>query len=123
MVMETENAVTFELVYRLPNSLEISKCKLQVIKVRHAQSLKELWDTFDFNICCFAADAHMVYADTAALADLATNEITLRHKAHSQNFPTRVLKHFSQGYHVNDQLLLQAVKQIVEKDVNWCNNY
>lgn len=123
MVMETENAITFDLHYKLSDQSEALTCKLQLIKVRHAESLQQLWETFDFNICCFAADAHSVYADAAALADAHAHEITVRHNHASKNLPLRVFKHFSQGYHVSDDLLRQAMRQIAEKDVDWCNNY
>ena len=121
--METENAITFDLNYQLPAESEIRNCKLQIIKVRYAESLQELWQTFDFNVCCFAADAHRVYADVAALADAHAHEITVRHDHASKNMPLRVFKHFSQGYHVHDDLLRQAMRQIADKDVDWCNNY
>ena len=123
MSVDTENATTFDLFYQLPQQSEVITCKLQVIKVRYADSLKQLWETFDFNVCCFAADAHRVYADPAALSDAHAHEITVRHDHASRNMPLRVFKHFSQGYHVPDQLILQAMRQIAEKDVDWCNNY
>jgi hypothetical protein len=121
--METENAITFDLNYQLPEESEIRNCKLQVIKVRYAASLQELWKAFDFNVCCFAADALRVYADQAALRDAHAHEITVRHDHASKNLPLRVFKHFSQGYLVSDDLLKQAMRQIAEKDVDWCNNY
>jgi hypothetical protein len=123
MVLESENAITFDLWYQMPNQTEILTCKLQVIKVRHAHSLQQLWSTFDFNLCCFAADAHNVYADVAALQDVENHEISQRYQGHSKNLPLRVFKHFSQGYHVNDLLLKQAMRQIADKDVDWCQNY
>lgn len=123
MVMETENAITFELTYQMPDSRDFSSCKLQVIKVRHAASLQQLWQTFDFNLCCFAVDAQFVYADASAVQDVQAHEITPRHTQHSKNLPLRVFKHFSQGYHVDDELLKQAIRQIADKDVDWCNNY
>jgi hypothetical protein len=122
-ILETDNAITFNLWYQLPTESEIRNCKLQVIKVRYAESLRALWDTFDFNVCCFAADAHKVYADPAAISDAETHEITHRNPQHSKNLPLRVFKHFSQGYHVSDELLKQAIRQIAEKDVDWCNKY
>lgn len=123
LALESENAITFDLYYRTPHDPQAHTCKLQVIKVRHAESLQQLWETFDFNVCCFAADAHRVYADPAALADAHAHEITVRHDHASRNLPLRVFKHFSQGYQVSDQLLRQAMRQIAEKDVDWCNNY
>lgn len=121
VAMETDNAITFELHYVMDQ--EIKTCKLQIIKVRHAHSLHALWDTFDFNVCCFAADSHNVYGDPAAISDAQAHEITRRNSQHSKNLPLRVFKHFSQGYHVPDDLLREAIRQIAEKDVDWCNNY
>lgn len=123
LIMETDNACTFEMFYQMPGETDVKNCKLQVIKARYSNSLQDLWKTFDFNLCCFAADAIKVYADPVALADVELNQITPRHDAHSRNLPLRVLKHFSQGYHVSDQLLLKAVRQIADKEMDWCNNY
>jgi hypothetical protein len=123
MIMETENACTFEMFYQMPGDSEVKNCKLQVIKARYSDSLQDLWKTFDFNLCCFAADATRVYADTAAITDVELNQITPRNDVHSRNLPLRVLKHFSQGYHVDDQLLMKAVRQIADKEMDWCNNY
>jgi len=123
MIMETDNACTFELYYQIPGDSEVKNCKLQVIKARYSNSLQDLWSTFDFNLCCFATDATHVYADSSALTDVELNQITPRNHTHSRTLPLRVLKHFSQGYHVSDQLLMQAVRQIADKEMDWCNNY
>jgi hypothetical protein len=121
--METDNAITFDLHYVMPGGMQIQSAKLQVIKVRDAQSLTELWQGFDFNVCCFAADDEHLYADPAALEDVQLNQITRRNPENSQNMPLRVFKHFSQGYHVPDHMILEAMKRIAEGEVDWCNNY
>lgn len=123
LVMDSSNALTFELYYQLPGDTELKTCKLQVIKVRYAQSLHDLWKSFDFNVCCFAADAQKAYADPAALVDLHDNAISVRYHVASINLPLRVFKHFSQGYHVDDELIKKAMRQIADKEVDWCNNY
>ena len=120
-VMETDNAITFDINYDYNKIAQT--CKMQMIKVRQAPSLMEIWSDFDFNVCCFAVDFEFLYADEQALQDLETNTITCRNINANKNRAPRIMKHFSQGYHVDDGLLLQAFKQICDKDVDWCNNY
>lgn len=119
--LETDNAITWELFYGYDQDNHMTK--LQTIKTRYADSLEGVWDTFDFNVCCFAVDAEYVYASPQAIQDLDNNEITSNGELQGRSLPLRVFKHFTQGFHVSDELLLQAVKQIRENEVDWCNNY
>jgi len=121
--VRTDNAITFDLHYAEPHTETTLECQLQVILAREAPTLEELWKEFDFNVCCFAVDTNFVYADLLAVEDLNLNQITPRSEDPNKNKPLRVFKHFSQGYHVHDDLLKEAIKQICNKEVDWCNNY
>jgi hypothetical protein len=121
--VRTDNAITFDLHYAEPHTETTLECQLQVILAREALTLEELWKEFDFNVCCFAVDTNFVYADLLAVEDLNLNQITPRSEDPNKNKPLRVFKHFSQGYHVHDDLLKEAIKQICNKEVDWCNNY
>lgn len=121
--MRTDNAITFDLEYRHLDGESHAQCQLQVILAREAPTLQELWKEFDFHVCCFAVDSQFVYADPLAVEDLDSNQITPRSNDSNKNKPLRVFKHFSQGFHVHDDLLKAAIKNICNKEVDWCNNY
>lgn len=121
LTMQTTNATSFDMT--VPGTPKGSNLyQLQVIHVRLAPSLHELWQTFDFNLCCFAVDATHIYADPLALQDLAQNTISLR-SAPSKNLSLRVLKHHTQGIGVSDELLKMGMQQICDGSADLCNNY
>lgn len=121
--METENATTFHLFYKLPDGSTAPTVKLQVIKVRQATSLTELWQEFDFHVCCFAADARYVICTPEAKQSADDRMLTVNSQAHNKNLPLRTMKYVSQGFDVHPDQLLQAFEQICDGDCEWEQSY
>lgn len=121
--METENAITFDLHYRLPDHTSAPTVKLQIIKVRQAASLQDLWQEFDFDVCCFAADAQYVMCTPEAKQNADHKLLSLNASASNKNLPLRLIKYVSQGFDAPPDQLLEAFERICDGDCEWEQNY
>lgn len=121
--LETENAITFDLHYKLPDGTLAPTVKLQVIKVRQAASLMGLWQEFDFDVCCFAADAQYVICTPEAQQNADARMLTLNTQASNKNLPLRMIKYVAQGFDAPNDQLVAAFERICDGDCEWEQNY
>lgn len=91
---------------------------IQLIKSRYSSDLQDLWKYFDFSVCCVAADDTYLYADDQAVKDMVDNQLNLTGQI-KENLPLRILKYYSYGLDVSDQLLLCSAKKISQGDMEW----
>ena len=120
--LETPNADTWQIGPDSEGSLDIT-VKLQFIKKYYADSYTELWDKFDFTVCQFAADKDTIVASDSAITDTANNELVVSNPENSKCLSLRIVKYFSYGFGISDELLLSAAEQIVNGEVEWDEQY
>jgi hypothetical protein len=117
--METQNAIT----YHISHEDQDDPIKLQLVKPQYGQTLTELFDSFDFTVSCFAADAHTVVGTSHACAHVINKQLHLKNMRKPENLPLRVLKHLTYGFKADASLLSQVSKQIRSGDVAWTPEY
>ena len=118
----TPNADTWQIGPDSEGSLDIT-VKLQFIKKYYADSYLKLWDKFDFTVCQFAADQDTIVASDSAITDATNNELVTANPKNSKCISLRIVKYFSYGFSVSDELLLSAAEQIVNGEVEWDEQY
>ena len=116
-LLNTKNAETWEI-----NGLG-SSAKLQLIKKYYGESYSMIWNRFDFTVCQFAADQNTIVASPAAIKDTDNNKLLVVNLANSKCLPLRIMKYFSYGFDVADDLLLSAADQILKGEVDWLEHY
>lgn len=114
---QSSNADTWEIYFKDRN------LKIQFIKKYYCQSLIELWNTFDFTVCQFAADSANIIASDAAINDSSNNQIVIANKNNSRCIPLRILKYLSHGFSISDEILLLAAEKIKTGELDWENEY
>jgi hypothetical protein len=117
--METENAATYHVQKRNCDHVY----KVQLIKVRYAPTLEELWRDFDFTVCCFAADANQIVCLPDSQAHVQERKLVSQITGSSKNRPLRVLKHMTQGFTPDVKLVMEVADQIAQGDFEWQTDY
>lgn len=117
--MHTENAITYVIYHKHHEK----PFKLQLVKAQYTASLPELFDTFDFSVSCFAADAHEVRHTSEAAQDVVLRKLTLLNLRKPENLPMRVLKHMAYGFNADVTLLRRVEQQIKSGHVSWQPEY
>lgn len=116
---ESENAVT----YRMPGIPPLTGVTVQLIKCRFANSVQEVWDSFDFHNCDFATDGHTVVASEAAVDCCLRQTLLLKDSSNTKNLALRSLKYHLYGFEVSKELLLASLQQINNGELVWDTQY
>ena len=117
--MDTENAITYLVTQKDSNTVY----KLQLIKARYSPSLAQLWRDFDFTVCCFAADAHVVRYPVRSAQHCDDRELWVQNVQNQKNLPLRTIKHMVYGFKPTPELLTRVSDQIAQGDVSWQLEY
>lgn len=96
---------------------------LQLIRARYVANLHQLWQDFDFTVCCVALDGTTLYADDAAVTDMHNNQLHVRNGIEHINLPLRILKYYAYGLDAEDELLLYTAQKISQGDWTWPVQY
>ena len=121
MTYYTDNAETWTLTVKHQETYH--DVKIQLIKARMAPNLQAIWDGFDFTVCQFATDGSSIVATSEATQDLSANQLVVVDPKNSRCLPLRILKYYTYGFQVNDQLILWAAEQIKNGAIEWEDQY
>jgi hypothetical protein len=97
--------------------------QVQLIKKAFYPTLELVWNSFDFDICCFAADKSHACARSSALHALRSRTIDVNNPDVKHNLTLRLLKHVIHGYQPSNALILEAVDKIVSGEIDWHTPY
>lgn len=117
--MNSVNAST----YHVHNVSKDKTYKVQLVKARYAHSLTELWNSFDFTVSCFAADAQEVRYLPLAAEHVKNQQLVLQDLANTNNLPLRVLKHMVYGFKPSAELLEITMNKMQKGEYTWETEY
>lgn len=117
-VHATANATTYTISFNNKNY------KVQCICKEYYKTVHDVWQTFDFTVCCFATDAKTVMADHNAVKDINTK--TMRYVPGSTRpiDGRRVTKYGIYGFNPTKYILEELRKDHRNKTLmnNWSSN-
>ena len=101
----TTNATTFNV-----KILNI-KLRIQLIYRQYYKDLQDLWATFDFTVCKFATDGHVVAADLAAINHCDQNRLSMNPHCQQKLSARRVIKYSLHGFNADYDTIAELLKQ------------
>lgn len=106
----------FDCVFECPNGQLYTyknkdNVKVQLILKRKYEGLHDLFESFDFNLCCYATkdDCSAIYYTREAHNDLYTKKLTLNNIEYPVATINRLYKYRQKGYNTS-----YVIQQIVE---------
>jgi len=89
---------------------------IQVITNQRPTSPEQLFETFDFTVCCIAYDGKSYKFGIGQELDCTYRELVLNNVTHPLKTLRRVKKYQAKGFRISDKELLKLSRQVVAMD-------
>lgn len=111
---ETENAISFKI--QLGHSLNI--VKVQAIRCRWYDNLRELWDNFDLSACKFATDGEILLADDDAIEGCDNKILRYNQTTKLPVKASRIMKYALYGFDPDAHIVSKLIEQYHNFELN-----
>lgn len=111
---KTNNAISYKMQLgdNWPNLVTV-----QAINKKWHNTLIDLWNDFDFNVCKFATDGQIIIADESAIRD-CTDKVLRRNESCSIKLsPKRVMKYSIYGFDAEPNIMREILMQHKDKSI------
>lgn len=114
---DNANTYTFEQFSLVDEIVNLDqRFKMQAIKKYFPESLDELFGTFDFNVCQFAADGKMMVATRAAVEDCEAGRLDMVPNTTRKANVVRIAKYCAYGFSPVDSLMETALQSMANDE-------
>jgi hypothetical protein len=113
----TKNAVTYKFEYKG------QELKIQCINKKYHRDIIDVWETFDWTVCCFAVADNIIMASNLALTDCRDKILRMVPNSTRKIDGRRVTKYGIYGFNPTKNILQELCKQRTEQIItqNWAN--
>ena len=107
----TKNAVTYKFQYKE------QELKIQCINKKYHRDILDVWESFDYTVCCFALADNILMASQSALDDCTAKILRLIPNSSRGVDGRRVTKYGIYGFKPTRQILEELCKQHDDKNL------
>lgn len=116
----SKNAVTIGLTIGIK---EITTYAVQFIQLRHANTIEELFDTFDLTACQFATDGEKLIATENALKDCDTKQLQFNSTYTDDLSFKRIIKYSLYGFEPMDETVDAIINGYINGKLKNADDY